>query len=178
MSAAELSPAETPTVDDLSLSQEVGHFLTREAWLLDHERYDAWLDLFDPEVRYYAPVRASVNRTSSEESGEGHLSHFDETIQTLTMRAKRLATGQAWAEDPRSRIRRFVSNPVLLAHDGAELTVGSNILVHREASDERPHLISAYREDRLRRRAEGGLRIKTRTIWIDHLTLRPLTVFL
>jgi 3-phenylpropionate/cinnamic acid dioxygenase small subunit len=178
MSAAELSPVETLSADDLSLSQAVGHFLTREAWLLDHERYDAWLDLFDPDVRYYAPVRASVNRTSNEGSGEGRLSHFDETIQTLTMRAKRLATGQAWAEDPRSRIRRFVSSPVLLAQDGDELTVGSNILIHREAFDERPHQLSAYREDRLRRNAEGNLRIKARTIWIDHLTLRPLTVFL
>jgi 3-phenylpropionate/cinnamic acid dioxygenase small subunit len=160
-----------------SLVREAQYFLAREAWLLDHEEFDRWLELLDPRIRYFAPVRSSVRRDSTEPSDvAGHLAHFDDTIQTLTMRVARLKTGQAWSEDPRSRIRRFLSAVVLLGRDGDDPIIGSNILIHREGADQQSHSFSAYREDRFCRNSEQTLSLKERTIWIDHLAPRPLTL--
>jgi 3-phenylpropionate/cinnamic acid dioxygenase small subunit len=179
MSAADRMPASKLTAADMLLLQEVQYFLAREAWLLDHEEFEQWLALLDPQIRYFAPVRSSVRRASAEIfDEEGQIAHFDDTIQTLSLRVKRLETGQAWAEDPLSRVRRFVSNTVLLGREGDELVIGSNVLIHREGADERPRMLFAYREDRLLRRQDGDLSITARTIWIDHLTVRPLTLFI
>jgi biphenyl 2,3-dioxygenase subunit beta len=166
--------------DDVALLQEVQAFLAFEAWLLDHEEFDDWLTLLDPKIRYFAPVRSSVQRASAEPFDQpGHGAHFDETIQTLTMRVRRLATGQAWTEDPRSRVRRFVSHAVLLERSDDMLVIGSNVLIHREGANERVQLISAYREDRIARVHDGGhLKLNARTILIDHLVPAPLSLLI
>jgi 3-phenylpropionate/cinnamic acid dioxygenase small subunit len=177
MSGAPLLPAVQLADADRPLLQEAEYFLTREAWLLDHDEFDQWLALLDPEIRYFAPVRSSVRRDAEEPfSAEGHLAHFDDTLPTLTMRVKRFRTGQAWSEDPRSRIRRFLANVVLLGKEGDSLTVGSNILIHREGADERPRTFSAYRQDQLVRKADNGLSLKRRDILIDHLSPHTLTL--
>jgi 3-phenylpropionate/cinnamic acid dioxygenase small subunit len=174
-----LLPAESLSETDRRELSDVQYFFYREAWLLDHDKLEAWLALLDPGIRYFAPVRSSVNRNDVEGSDAiGYAAHFDDTFGTLSMRVARLRTGKAWAEDPLSRIRRFVSGIVLLGREGESIIVGSNILVHREGADGISHALSAYREDRLMRTPEGSFRLAGRIIWIDHLVVPPLSIIL
>ena len=104
--------------------REVEQFLFREARLLDARRFHEWLDLLTDDVRYWMPTRAnrypanskaiSILDGSRYEEGdlsrEDELAILDEDKDSLTRRVNRLDSGMAWAEDPPSRTRHFVSN--------------------------------------------------------------------
>lgn len=178
MTVGTMLPLPRLSAGEIEMLRDVEYFLSREAWLLDHDKLEDWLTLLDPDIRYFAPVRSSVHRSDTEPSeASGHVAHFDDTIETLTMRVKRLRTGQAWSEDPRSRVRRFVSNVVLLSMSETAVFVGSNILIHREGADEPAYKLSAYRQDQLAL-IDGGLRLKERLIMIDHVVVPPLSLLM
>jgi 3-phenylpropionate/cinnamic acid dioxygenase small subunit len=156
--------------------QKGSYFLMKEAWLLDHARYDDWIEMLSPEIRYFAPVRTNANFGEDEGlADEARLAHFDETFDTLTLRVRRLQTGRAWSEEPVSRKRRFVSNVVLLEQQESLLTLGSNILIHREDAMQHLTHVSAYRQDRLKLSGDGGFCLLERQITLDHLAVPALT---
>ena len=104
--------------------REVEQFLYREARLLDARRFDDWLDMLAEDIKYWAPLRSnrypayskaiSILDGSRYEEGEfsreDELAIMDEDKDSLTRRIRRLDSGMAWAEDPPSRTRHFVSN--------------------------------------------------------------------
>lgn len=45
-----------------NLRQEFEELLYYEAWLLDHDRLEEWLELFADNVRYWVPVRTNQCR--------------------------------------------------------------------------------------------------------------------
>ena len=49
-------------MDRAGLRQQFEDLLYREAWLLDHDRLEEWLDLLSENIHYWAPVRADMNR--------------------------------------------------------------------------------------------------------------------
>ncbi len=89
---------------------EVYSFLMREAELLDERREREWLEsCIADDVEYLMPVRE--NRERSEGVGFSDESfYFQDTRGSLELRVKRLETEYAWAEDPPSRTRHFVTN--------------------------------------------------------------------
>ncbi|AEV16358.1 Naphthalene dioxygenase small subunit [Thermus sp. CCB_US3_UF1] len=158
-------------------TREILEVLYREAELLDEGRYREWLALTTEDVVYQVPVR--LTRERPPEGGYGGVSpsmyHLDEDRTSLEMRVARLETGFAWAEDPPSRLRHFVSNvrvglPQETAR-GTEVEVRSNLLLFRSRWD-RPEftLLSAERRD-LWRRQEDGWRLARRLVILDHSTL-------
>ncbi len=160
---------------------EVYSFLMYEAELLDERREREWLDqLCADVVEYLMPVR--VNRERGEGDGFSEEAFFfQETRGSLELRVRRLETEYAWAEDPPSRTRHFVTNiRVVEGEEEDEVAVRSNLLLYRSrGSDPRHDLISAERKDVLRKE-DGQWKLKKRVILLDHSVLMThnLSVFL
>src|SRR5919198_5797075 len=154
---------------DLALWFEVVTWLDNEAALLDEGRLEEWLDLLTDDVGYTMPLRLTRERGGGPDMHHGS-PHFHDDAHTLRMRVERLKTEFAWAEDPPSRTRRFVTNVRPLATaDGVD--VRSYLLVYRNrGEDTGAELISAERHDHLRRTADG-LRLSRREVRIDQSTL-------
>ena len=94
-------------------------FLLDEVAALDENRLEDWLAMMHPEIDYRAPMRVTRERSKGDGfSNEGY--HFFENHESLTTRVERLATDYAWAEDPPSRTRRFLSNFRVFAIDGSD----------------------------------------------------------
>jgi phthalate 3,4-dioxygenase beta subunit len=162
------------------LAHQAAHqFLVEEAALLDAGDYARWLGLLCEDIRYVMPVRVTTARGAGFDS-LADMGHFDEDMYALRMRVKRLATDHAWAEDPPSRTRHFVTNVRTFRPRADELYVESALLLFRSRGDTREaDLISAGRADLLRETADG-LRLARREITVDESVLRTqnLAVFL
>jgi 3-phenylpropionate/cinnamic acid dioxygenase small subunit len=164
-----MASAEAAAGEHLKLWFEVIAWLDHEAMLLDDGRLEEWLDLLTEDVAYTMPVRLTRERGSGPDTHAGS-PHFLEDARTLRMRVERLKTEFAWAEDPPSRTRRFVTNvrPEPTA-DG--VAVRSYLLLYRNRGDDSgAELISAERRDHLRRTPDG-LRLSRREVRIDQSTL-------
>ena len=151
---------------------EIVEFLEDEAALLDDNALMSWIELMADDLVYRAPVRITRDRDEGKGFAE-HMFHLDETAATLRMKATRLAlTPSAWAENPPSRTRRFVTNiRVHEAETAGEFHVTSSVLLVRNRYDDaHVDLLSAQRSD-LIRRAEDGLQLARRTIYVDQSTL-------
>lgn len=155
----------------LLLRCEIESFLFEEAELLDDGRFHEWLALCAEDIRYTIPVRLSRERGHGE-SNSTVMTHWDDDYTGLQMRVLRLDTEYAWAEDPPSRIRHFVSNVRVRPVDGSdELDARSDLLVFRNRGDSQKHdLISAERHDRIRR-TKTGLRLARRRVVLDQAVL-------
>jgi phthalate 3,4-dioxygenase beta subunit len=162
------------------LYHEVVDFLYAEADLLDRGEHRAWLALLTEDIRYVVPVRVTTAH-SLDGSALEDMAHFDEDSYSLRKRVERLETEHAWAEDPPSRTRHFVTN--IRCWDGTnagEVVTESNLLLFRSRGDVREHdLLSGRRNDTLRRTPEG-LRLARREVVLDESVLRTqnLAVFL
>lgn len=164
----------------LELWYDVSQFLFHEAELLDTGREHEWLDLLDEDIVYKLPIRVTQDRSAGPGFQEDGF-HLNEDKGMLITRVERLETEYAWAEDPPSRVRRFVTNVRVSAGEANDaLSVASNLLVYRSRSDSTAFdVISGERRDVLRR-SNGGLLISRRTIYLDQTTLgtHNLAIFL
>lgn len=155
----------------------VVEWLYREAALLDAADYSGWLDLLAEDLVYEMPTRQSVYQ----KDGDGFRKDFDffaENYGSMKTRVLRLKTDQAWAEQPGSRTRHYVSN-VLVAQNGKdEYDVNCAFLVMRTRSDLPYDFFSGERRDVLR--ADGDeFRLARRKVLIDQTILKSynLSVF-
>jgi phthalate 3,4-dioxygenase subunit beta len=156
-------------------------FLVEEAVLLDRHDLAGWLGLLTDDVRYLMPVRVAAARGAGFDTLPD-MGHFDEDRYALRKRVDRFATEHAWAEDPPSRTRRFVTNVrTFRAETAGELRVESSLLLFRSRGDNREaDLLSAGRTDLLRRAGDGELRLARREVLVDETVLRTqnLAIFL
>lgn len=166
---------------------EAHQFLVDEAYLLDAQQYEAWLDTLTDDVRYAMPVRVTTARgagfDTSPERGPG-MDHFSEDKYSLRQRVARMGTEHVWAEDPPSRLRHFITNVRTFAGDDpkdtAHLVVESAELLFRSRGDVNDSaLMSCGRQDVLRR-YDDRWKLARRTIIADESVLRMqnLAVFL
>ena len=164
---------------------EIEQFLYREARLLDDRQFHQWLDLFTDDIRYWIPHRSNrypaISKAISVRDGsryeeedlskENELAIMDESKESLERRIARLDTGMAWAEDPPSRTRHFISN--IEVHPGeqaSELKVYSNFIMYRNRAEKEQDFYVGSREDILRK-VEGGWKIAYRKIILDQNVL-------
>ncbi|GAA5136294.1 3-phenylpropionate/cinnamic acid dioxygenase subunit beta [Pseudonocardia adelaidensis] len=162
--------------------QDAHHWLVDEAYLLDAQRYDEWLDLLTEDIRYVMPVRVTTAVGAGFDTSPG-MAHFDEDKYSLSRRVARFRTEHAWTEDPPSRLRHHLANVrTFAAEDPDHLVVESAVLLYRSRGDVREAaVISAGREDLLRRAPDGaGWLLARRTILVDDAVLRTqnLAIFL
>jgi 3-phenylpropionate/cinnamic acid dioxygenase small subunit len=170
-----------PDLARLLVKQEVEDFLYHEAELLDERRYEAWLELFAEDVRYWMPMRRNVpaDEPEREFTREGRdVNWFDEGKDTLTRRVKQILTGVHWAEQPPSRICHMVSNVQILDAGPDEVRVKSRFLLYRNRVETETDFLVGKREDVLRR-VDGGFKIARRKIILDQnvLLAKNLTFF-
>jgi biphenyl 2,3-dioxygenase beta subunit len=180
-----LSKGRRQSMMSKSLIRDVEQFLYQEARLLDNRQFHRWLELFTDDARYWMPMRSNRYPISSKaitildgsryEEGElfkeGDLAIFDESKDSLRRRIERLDTGMAWAEDPPSRTRHFISN--IEVHPGdmeSELKVYSNFIMYRTRGETEQDFYVGSREDTLRK-VGGAWRIAHRRIILDQNVL-------
>ncbi|MGI0131045.1 MAG: 3-phenylpropionate/cinnamic acid dioxygenase subunit beta [Thermoplasmata archaeon] len=170
----------------LLLKEEIEAFLYREAELLDERRYEEWLALIAPDIRYWMPMRRNVKFGEGEREftrADHDINWFDEGRETLERRVKQIMTGIHWAEEPVSRITHIVSNVQLLdaapsVSDAAEVSVKCRFLIYRNRVETETDILVGKREDRLRR-AGPDWQIARRKIILDQnvLMTKNLTFF-
>lgn len=163
---------------DLGMRIELQDLYYAEAEMLDERRWEDWLELFSDDLEYTAPIRV-MRRSPASDIIDG-LGHFDDTKQSLTLRAKRLRTDVAWAEDPPSLTRRLITNLRVRPVADDEVAVRTNFLMYRSRGDLGAHdLIVGERQDSLRRDGGDWLIFKRRIV-IDQASLgtKNLGVFL
>lgn len=150
-----------------NLREKITEWLFLEAQLLDDGQERRWLEeMVSREVVYQLPLRQTVERARGAGWVEGTF-HLDERFGSLSSRVARNESAYAWAEDPPSRIRHFVTNVRPVENDDGMVSVRSNLLIYRTRQDNVvPQLLSGERHDVLRRE-DGILRLFKREILLD-----------
>ncbi|WP_340539308.1 3-phenylpropionate/cinnamic acid dioxygenase subunit beta [Nocardioides sp. GXZ039] len=141
---------------DRDLVHDVTEFLYREALALDERRFRDWLAMLTEDIRYEVPVRVTREGLADWElSPTSRI--FDDDAATLEVRVRRLETDFAWAEQPPSRTRHYVTNVVVDPTEVAEeFLASSNCFIYRSRGDSpNPSFYSLARKDVVRRTADG-----------------------
>ena len=97
----------------------VEDFLYLEARLMDTHAYDAWLALWTDDALYWVPSN------DDDIDPERHVSIVYENRAGLEDRIARLKSGAAYAQDPKSRLSRVISNVEIEETSNGELLVHS-----------------------------------------------------
>ncbi|AJP49409.1 aromatic-ring-hydroxylating dioxygenase [Rugosibacter aromaticivorans] len=147
----------------------VQQHLFYEARLLDDERFNDWLALLEEDIRYRMPVterRFRKDRSAPLAFGGGYI--FDDTKARLAMRVERLQSGLVWAEDPRNKVRRSISNvEIWQGAEANEAEVYSVVSIHRSRIDgEEKHFVAGRRD--VWRETTQGWRLALREIRLDN----------
>ena len=160
----------TPRVSDREV-REISDWLYHEAELLDDGRYRDWLSLLAEDLRYTVPLRVTREREAVSDVIVG-MAHQDDDWDAMEMRVMRLETDYAWAEDPPSRSRHFITNiRVAAGQTEGEYLVKSNLLLYRTRGDAPVYdLLPGQRTDTLRR-VDGELLLARRIVMLDQTTV-------
>ena len=178
----EIPPIDLPVPTDIQTHNQIQQFLHLDSYLLDHNRLAEWLNILAADLRYFVPVRQTQDRANAHKEFSDTIGHMDETFDSIAFRVHRLVnTRSAWSEDPASRVRRFVTNVSVWETDVEdEYDVVSYLLLTRNRfGQEDYHLLSAERQDRVRRVGESFELVK-RTVLLDQsvLGMPNLAIFL
>jgi len=149
--------------------QQVEQFIYHEAQLMDEHRYDEWLALWTEDARYWVPSgRDEINP-------EREISLIYDDRVRLQVRIARLKSGFAHAQEPKSRMRRVVSNIVIEEAENGEITASSNFLL-AELRRGRQDIFAGRTMHRLRPHP-GGFKLVSKKVllvnndeYIDNLT--------
>jgi 3-phenylpropionate/cinnamic acid dioxygenase small subunit len=99
---------------------QIENFLYREARLMDEHAYDEWLTLWTEDALYWVPSNDDDMDPSRQ------VAIIYDHLAQLRNRIDRLKSGAAYSQDPRSRLRRVVSNIEIETADNGEAVVYSN----------------------------------------------------
>jgi 3-phenylpropionate/cinnamic acid dioxygenase small subunit len=152
---------------------DIVDFLVDEVVLLDDNRHLQWLDSLSEDIVYKMPLRKNVYRRDGDGFDEDN-PHWDENRFTLAMRVRRsVEIENAYDRDPAPRIRRMVTNFIVHETDTpGEYAVTSNILVLRNRFNSPTYdMLTAKREDVIRRDEDGTCKLARRLVLIDQTAL-------
>lgn len=142
-----------------------------EAAALDERRFDDWIAMLAEDLIYTAPVRVTRNGPNKDRDVMRTMMHFDDNYASILMRAGRLSKS-AWAEDPPSRTRRFVTNVRVAEREAAgEYEVSSYLYVERSRFDVSHNETTSCERRDVWRSVDGGYKLATREIIVDQSTL-------
>ena len=145
---------------------EIEEFLIQEAALLDEWRLEEWLALMAPDARYLVPpldVPDADHRDT--------LFLIADDRRTLASRVRQLLSGTTWAENPRSRTRRLITNVRLLAAEGGEARATANFAVWRFQHEQADVYVGRYLHVLVR--GPSGFLFRERRAVLDLEALRP-----
>lgn len=164
---SDIAAATQSSSADATLRAQAEAFLYLEARLLGSGQARTWLsEMVHPEVRYRVCSRQL--RSSKDKRYEQPLEvfHFDDDFNALDRRVAQTESGLQWRSDPPETLIYIVSNVEAFADDetAGEVRVYSNCLMIRDRRVYESDQFHYRREDRLRRGADGALRLLTRTV--------------
>ncbi len=142
-----------------------------EASALDERRFDDWVAMLATDLVYTAPIRLTRTGPNRDRDIMRTMMHFDDTYDTILMRTGRLSKS-AWAEDPPSRTRRFITNVRVGETENAdEYEVVSYFQMARSrGGDPVNEGTTAERRD-IWRHVAGAYKLARREIIFDQATL-------
>jgi 3-phenylpropionate/cinnamic acid dioxygenase small subunit len=151
-----------------------------EAAALDERRFDDWTAMLASDLVYTAPIRLTRTGPNRDRDVMRTMFHFDDTYESILMRTGRLQKS-AWAEDPPSRCRRFVTNMrVGECETAGDYEVVSYLFLERSRGDnpETEHMTAERRD--LWRDVDGAYKLARREIIVDQsvLNMSNFAVFL
>lgn len=142
-----------------------------EAAALDERRFDDWVAMFTPDITYQAPIRLTRTGKHKDRDVMRTMFHFDDDYNSLMMRTGRLQKS-AWAEDPPSRCRRFVTNVRVAECDTAgEYEVVSYIYLERSRGDNPENETATAERRDVWRDVDGEYKLARREIIVDQSVL-------
>jgi 3-phenylpropionate/cinnamic acid dioxygenase small subunit len=142
-----------------------------EAAALDERRFDDWAAMLAQDIRYTAPIRLTRTGPNRDRDVMRTMYHFDDDHGSLEMRMGRLQKS-AWAEDPPSRCRRFVTNVRIGECDTpGEYEVVSYLFLERSRGDnpDNEHMTAERRD--IWRDIDGRYLLARREIIVDQSVL-------
>jgi p-cumate 2,3-dioxygenase subunit beta len=151
---------------ELPTRSEVEDLFYKEAALLDEWRLEEWLALLTDDATYQVPPT-----DLPEGNPRNTLFIIADDSFRIRSRVKQLLGKSAWAENPRSRTRRIVSNVRILGSDGDNILVTANFAVYRMRYESVDTYVGHY-EYKLVRIADE-VRIRERRAILDNEALRP-----
>ena len=140
--------------DRRALMEEVQAFLYREARLQDEHEYAAWDALWTDDGVYWIPANSADGQ---EVDPERHRSILYDNRSRIRLRVKQLLTGRRHTQEPKSQLRRIISNIEILGVEGEDVRVGANSMIFE--SSVRDDTVWAARNEYTLRAAEDGLRM-------------------
>jgi PAH dioxygenase small subunit len=170
-------PAKPATIFGFSTPEyaEIQDWINLEVHLLDEARYDEWFAMVHPSITYSMPVRLSL----MPKDGPGFVDDMDyyaDDYASLKTRIDRLKTEQAWAEQPGSRTRHLLANPLITADGDGDFFVKCQFIVTRSRADQPHDLFSGDRQDVLTRAEDGRLQVRERRILLDQSVLKSFNL--
>lgn len=142
-----------------------------EAAALDERRFDDWTNMLATDLVYTAPIRLTRTGPNRDRDVMRTMFHFDEDYGSILMRTGRLQKS-AWAEDPPSRCRRFITNVrVGECETAGEYEVVSYLFLERSRGDNPDNeRMTAERRD-VWRDVDGSYMLARREIIVDQSVL-------
>lgn len=132
---------------DDDLLRQVEQFIVMEARLQDEHRYEEWEALWTDDAIYWLPANGD------DIDPEQQMSIIYDNRSRIGVRVRQLMSGKRHTQEPRSRIRHFVTNIEILGRAGDEITAACNVLVYE--SNLRGETIWAARTEYRLREADG-----------------------
>lgn len=144
---------------------EASALLSKEAYALDTQDWDAWLALFIPNCEFWVPAWKSEHEPTSNPKRELSLIYYS-SRGGLEDRVWRVRSGRSVASKPMPRTQHAITNVMLapVAEAGDALRVLSNFTVHqfRTKTRETEVLYGRYEHDLVRE--AGTLKIRRKKI--------------
>lgn len=163
------------------LYNQVLGFYYNESQLLDNLRFKEWGATLAEDLKYSVPLRQTRLVKEQENSIIRSMRHMYDDYRSIMGRVMRLSGESAWAEDPASRVRRFVSNvQVYATAKPDEFCVVSYLLITRNRfDDDHFDLIPCERRDLLRASGDS-FKLANREVILDQALLGTpnLAIFL
>jgi p-cumate 2,3-dioxygenase subunit beta len=150
---------------DRELRAEVENFLFEEAELLDNWRLNEWVELFTEDAISHIPALDDPNRDHRQS-----VFLVADDLPRIRSRVRQLTGDSAWAENPRSQTRRFITNVRASSDDGVTVAATANFLVHRCRMERISTFVGQYRYKLVRR--NGAFKIAERKAILAQDTLR------
>jgi p-cumate 2,3-dioxygenase beta subunit len=150
---------------DRELRAEVEDFLFEEAELLDSWRLNEWVELFTEDAINHVPALDDPNRDPARS-----VFLVADDLTRIRSRVRQLTGDSAWAENPRSQTRRFITNVRVTSTNGGTVAATANFLVHRCRMERISTFAGQYQYKLVRR--NGIFKIAERKAILAQATLR------
>ena len=144
-----------PATDE-TLLRRIEQFIYQEARLQDEHAYEDWEQLWTDDAIYWVPANGA------DIDPDQQMSIIYDNRSRIGVRVRQLLTGKRYTQEPKSSIRHFVTNIEVLDRDGADISVGCNVMVYE--SNLRGETIWAARTEYLLRETDGAFRMARKKV--------------